>query len=353
MIAFLEQMKNIGAMRTRNQKTRALVLAVVLGVGAACAGEPDYWTGHAAYGRGDFKTALEILLPLARANDAHAQLLLGKAYASGAGVPRDGAEADRWFTKAVRSGPFEHGRIADLYMDGKGVPKDFRKALRWYEEGAGDGEPWAMHRLGVLYHHGIGVAVDYPRAFSYYTAAIAAGGQYGHAGLAWMYSLGQGRPVDWARAVLHLKTAADAGSLTADWELGDYYSATDLGGRDLEQAERHYLRSARLGRLLGMYKLARFYGREGKKPYEALKWWRVQMQSGGIVAASEIGLLYLDGLLGGDGKEVMALAWFLVADELGAAGVKPSIEDLKKRLGPGQVADAARKAAAIRSDLGL
>ena len=210
-----------------------------------------------------------------------------------------------------------------------------------------------MYSLGEHYRRGIGVAVDYPRAFGYYTAAIAAGGQYGHAGLAWMYSLGQGRPVDWARAVFHLKTAAQAGSLTADWELGDYYAAADLGGKDLEQAERHYLRSARMGSLLGIYKLARFYRREAEKPYEALKWWRVQMRSGGIVAASEIGLLYLDGLLGHDGKEVMALAWFLVADELGVASVKPPIEDLKKRLGRGQVADAARKAAAIRSDLGL
>ncbi len=353
MIAFLEQMKNIRAMGRRNQKTRALVLAVVLGVGAACAREPDYETGHAAFGRGDFKTALEILLPLARANDAQAQLLLGKAYALGAGVPRDGAEADRWFAKAVRSGIFEHWRIGDLYMGGKGVPKDVGKAIRWYEKGAGDGEPWAMDSLGELYRHGKGVAVDYPRAFSYHTAAIAAGGQYGHAGLAWMYSLGQGRPVDWARAVFHLKAAARAGSLTADWELGDYYAAADLGGKDLEQAERHYLRSARMGSHFGIYKLARFYRREAGKPYEALKWWRVQMRSGGIVAASEIGLLYLDGLLGHDGKEVMALAWFLVADGLGADSVKPPIEDLKKRLGPGQVADAARKAAAIRSDLGL
>lgn len=353
MIAFLEQMKNIRAMRRQNQKTRALVPAVVMGLLAACAQEPGYETGQAAYGRGDFKAALEILLPLARANDARAQFLLGKAYASGTGVPRDGAEADRWFTKAVRSGSFEHWRIADLYMDGKGVPKDVGKAVRWYEEGAGNGEPWAMYSLGELYHDGKGVPVDYPRAFGYYTAAIAAGGQYGHAGLAWMYSLGQGRPVDWARAVFHLKTAAQAGSLTADWELGDYYSAADLGGKDLEQAERHYLRSARMGSLLGIYKLARFYRREAGKPYEALKWWRVQMRRGGIEAASEIGLLYLDGLLGQDGKEVMALAWFLVADGLDVASVKPSIEDLKKRLGRGQVADAARKAAAIRSDLGL
>ncbi len=111
-------MKNIGVMRTHSQKTRALALAVVLGLLAACAGKPDYEIGQAAYGRGDFKTALEILYPLARANDAQAQLLLGKAYASGAGVPRDGAEADRWFAKAVRSGPFEHWRIGELYLEG-------------------------------------------------------------------------------------------------------------------------------------------------------------------------------------------------------------------------------------------
>ena len=54
-----------------------------------------------AYQRGDHSTALGILRPLAEKGDAYAENGLGLLYFRGHGVPRDYAEALRWFRKAA------------------------------------------------------------------------------------------------------------------------------------------------------------------------------------------------------------------------------------------------------------
>ena len=71
---------------------KRMAFATILLVLAACASAPGYEAGLAAYERGDFETAIEILRPLADQGDGWAQILLGKAYASGNGVPQDAAE---------------------------------------------------------------------------------------------------------------------------------------------------------------------------------------------------------------------------------------------------------------------
>ena len=55
---------------------------------------------EAAYGRGDFETALNIARPLAEKGDARAQCLLGIAYGAGNGAPQDFAEAVERFRLA-------------------------------------------------------------------------------------------------------------------------------------------------------------------------------------------------------------------------------------------------------------
>ena len=70
---------------------KRLILTVGLWFLTACAAGPGFEAGRAAYERGDFNTAYGILLPRAQAGDASAQVLLGKAYASGSGVPQDAA----------------------------------------------------------------------------------------------------------------------------------------------------------------------------------------------------------------------------------------------------------------------
>lgn len=332
---------------------KRLILTVGLWFLTACAAGPGFEAGHAAHERGDFKTAFEILLPLAQAGDASAQVMLGTAYASGNGMPQDAAEADKWFGKAAQSRIYKPADIAALYQKGDGVPKDVRKAIVWYEKGADEGDPWALYSLGAIYESGEGAPVDYDKAFTFYTRSVSAGGQYGHGGLAEMYRLGKGRPVDIERAVLHLKAVAAAGDSRSMWLLGDIHGDSAGESADLEKAEAYYLRSARAGNVVGMNKLALFYRMKAEKPRQALKWWLVLFRKGVVEAAYSIGYLYHDGLLGGQPEKVEALAWFRIGLEQGVEGLKPLVNTLESEFGPYDLAQAERRKRAIKADLGL
>jgi hypothetical protein len=58
-------------------------------------------TGVAAYDKGEYQRAYEILKPLALKGDATAQNTLGLLYANGKGVTRNDATAVYWFRQAA------------------------------------------------------------------------------------------------------------------------------------------------------------------------------------------------------------------------------------------------------------
>ena len=70
-------------------------------------------------------------------------------------MPRDYAEAARWFRKAAEQGDasaqFNIGVAYDL---GKGVPQNYADALRWYLKAAGQGHARAQFNVGVMYENG-------------------------------------------------------------------------------------------------------------------------------------------------------------------------------------------------------
>ncbi|MFP6688182.1 MAG: hypothetical protein VCD31_02525, partial [Alphaproteobacteria bacterium] len=78
--------------------TLAVVGALLFSAGSAWA---DYDEGMAAAQRGDFATALQEFRPLAEQGDADAQTLIGMMYNEGLGVPKNDAEAVKWFHKAA------------------------------------------------------------------------------------------------------------------------------------------------------------------------------------------------------------------------------------------------------------
>ena len=87
-------------------KRLALILLLLSLVSPAWAGFEE---GAAAYRRGDYAAALREFLPLAQQGDAQAQFNLGVMYGEGQGVPRDYAEALKWFRLAAAQG-YEIGR---------------------------------------------------------------------------------------------------------------------------------------------------------------------------------------------------------------------------------------------------
>src|SRR4030066_2782 len=87
----------------------------------------------AAYLRGDYATAFDLLKPLAEQGNPLAQHNLGLMYEEGRGVPQDYAEAMKWYRRAAERGisGAQHNRGA-MYERGEGVPQDYVMAHMWY-----------------------------------------------------------------------------------------------------------------------------------------------------------------------------------------------------------------------------
>ncbi|PTS74954.1 sporulation protein, partial [Sphingomonas sp. HMWF008] len=87
------------------------VFRVIAAIGGLAMGTvpglADVKQGVDAYGRGEYRKAIEEWRPAANAGDADAQFNMGQAYTLGRGVPVDLPMATSWFRKAALQGHFE------------------------------------------------------------------------------------------------------------------------------------------------------------------------------------------------------------------------------------------------------
>lgn len=114
----------------------ALALTFTPAIGSA----QDLDAGFAAYGTGDFATALREWRPLAQQGNAEAQYNLGLMYQRGEGVPQDYAEAVSWYRKAAVQGDASaQSNLGIAYGSGKGVPQVYATAHMWLNLAAGNG----------------------------------------------------------------------------------------------------------------------------------------------------------------------------------------------------------------------
>ena len=135
------------------------LLAVLLGIPVAAAQTVD--EAVAAYGRGDYATAVRGLLVHAEQGDSIAQFILGLMYAKGEGVLKDDAEAVRWYRLAAEQGDASaQFNLGLMYAKGEGVLKDDAEAVRWYRLAAEQGHASAQFNLGVMHADGRGVLKD-------------------------------------------------------------------------------------------------------------------------------------------------------------------------------------------------
>ena len=105
----------------------------------------DLQVGLEAYNRGDYAAALRVFRSLAEQGNAKAQYNLGRMYAAGRGVARNGAEAVKWYRRAAEQDDAEaqvaaQNSLGVMYADGLGVPEDIVQAAAWisiaYAQGA-------------------------------------------------------------------------------------------------------------------------------------------------------------------------------------------------------------------------
>ena len=79
---------------------------------------------------------------------AKAQLNLGVAYATGAGVAKDMREVVRWWRKAAEQGLADaQTGLGALYWDGEGIITDKREAYIWFSIAKANGDEYAANSL--------------------------------------------------------------------------------------------------------------------------------------------------------------------------------------------------------------
>lgn len=127
-----------------------IMVAALLLVASSWA-SAGFLEGHAAYGRGDYQTALKEFRPLAEAGVARAQYGLGVMYDNGEGVPQDYAEALRWYRKAAeQGGASAQYNLGNLYRRGQGVPQDYIEAHKWFNLSAVAGDADAVNNRDLV-----------------------------------------------------------------------------------------------------------------------------------------------------------------------------------------------------------
>lgn len=139
------------------------------------------------------------------------------------GIPRDEAEACRYFRMASRAGlSTSMFNLGWAYASGSGVPQNWAKAVSWWKRAASHGHGSAARNLGLLYALGIapgpdGVArVDPEQAAYWYHEAAAIGNHKAMSALANCYAHGIGVPKDLNLAqVWQAKAAAAAAAAQA------------------------------------------------------------------------------------------------------------------------------------------
>ena len=150
-----------------------LLLFLFVGQSSVYAG---WYKAKAAYERGHYEAAFKELKPLAEQGDAVAQNNLGFMYAKGEGVPKDVAEAIRWFKKAAEQGDeVAQHNLGLIYVEGEGVPKDYTEAIKWFKKAAKQGDAVAQEQLGAIYVLDRGIPSDYLMAYMWLNLAASQG----------------------------------------------------------------------------------------------------------------------------------------------------------------------------------
>lgn len=96
---------------------------------------------NTAYEQGDYKSAHDKFLWLAKKENPGAQYGLGTIYENGRGVPQNYQEALKWYRLAARQGyAMAQLRLARMYFYGKGVSQDHIMAYVWSSLAAAQGD---------------------------------------------------------------------------------------------------------------------------------------------------------------------------------------------------------------------
>ena len=243
-----------------------------------------------------------------------AQYCRAVCYMEGIGVPKDEAEAVKWYRKAAEQGNAAgQTGLGTCYVQGTGVPKDVAEAVKWFRKAAEQGDATGQANLARCYEEGIGVPEDIAEAIKWYLKSAEQGFLPAQFMLGFRYASGQGVPKDEEEAKKWLRKAAGQGfelaiSMLSELEGGEPEGAAGLFMRgmslvegedaNLEEAAKCFLKSAELGFPPAQYMIGICYDSgEGVRQdeAEAAGWFRKAAEQGFPPAQFSLGKCYVHG----------------------------------------------------------
>jgi TPR repeat protein len=190
---------------------------------------------------------------------------------------------------------------------------DHVAALKEFLPLAKDGDAGAQVEVGFLYGHGQGIPHDYKQAEMWYRLAAEQGRTEAQIRLGIIYEQGtDGFTQDYKEAAKWYRMAAEQGNAQAQWYIGTAYEKGDVLG----------------------------FAQDYK---EAAKWYRMAAEQGNVQAQYLLGYLYSKGL-GVLQDYVEAHMWLNLGGVNGDATSIEARDFVAKRMTPGQIAEAQRRA---------
>ncbi|MBL9214379.1 MAG: SEL1-like repeat protein [Opitutaceae bacterium] len=266
---------------------------------------------------------------------------------AGFGQPAGGIEELR--ARAGQSDPEAQNALGNAYTNAQlGLPRDYAEALKWYQRAAEKGYAAAQFNLGLAYELGRGVAADETVAFRHYLRAAEQGFAAAQFNVGNMYAAGRGVPQDLFEANVWYKQAAENGVAEAQFNLGLAYESGRGIKRDEAQAARWYRQAAERGLASAQYNLGLLLedGRGlAKDEAQAARLYRSSAEQGFAPAQNNYGLMVSEGRGGVTRDPVEAYVWLSLA---AANGSNPAARDFVGKSLTSQQRDAARRRLAER-----
>lgn len=261
-----------------------LTLAIAASPQSSLAG---YKEGVAFYQKGEAALAVKEFLPLAKAGDATAQVMLAQIlFNGGKGVPKDAREGMQWVRRAAEG----NNRDAQvflaqtLYAGNHGEPKNETEAVKWFERAANAGDKRAMMAFAQMQIYGSGVAANPAGAVPYLEKLAQGGDVAAHSMLGAMAVQGSGMARDYNRAVRHLRVATQQGDASSAFILGQLHTKGLGVEKNPVEGVRLITEAANTGNYQAMLALAGLFasGEDDVRQDEAMayKWITIVLNRG-------------------------------------------------------------------------
>jgi TPR repeat protein len=182
---------------------------------------------------------------------------LGHMYARGQGVPRDAAEAVRWYRQAASAGnAASMTELAMMLFEGRGAPADSVEGLRLLRQAADSGYANAQWRYASVLNEGKYTTRDPAQAVAYFTRAADGGFSPAMVDLGLMHANGNGVPRNYQEAARWYQKAINLNHPAAMVNLGVLYQRGSGVEKNEAEAANLYRRAVALNQPAGMHNLA-------------------------------------------------------------------------------------------------